>query len=231
MMGRLLQKFGWIGLAASLLAMRAVATAAETAANPGESVSIAPPATGPFELKEIRRTSRAAVPVTSRRSTTQTTSPAWDLGKMPLALAAVLLLIFGLRFLGKKLVPGAAGAVSSRAVQVLLRSPVSPRQQLILVRIGRRLVLVGSSGGEMNPLCQIDDPDEVAEVLGQIREDKTSSTAKNFVAMFGKAEKSYDVPEPPAEKFVESSDGRASGEDLTGLTERVRRITEQFQGS
>ena len=230
-MGRLLQKVGWIGLAVSLFAMQGVAVAAESSANPGASVSIAPPTTGPFEQKAIRRNGGAAVPVTSRRATTKATNAAWDMGKMPLALGAVLLLILGMRSLGKKMVPGAAGGGASRAVQVLLRSPVSPRQQLILVRIGRRLVLVGSSGSEMNPLCQIENPDEVAEILGQIREDKTSSTAKNFVAMFGKAEKSYDAPEPPAEKYDESSDGQASGEDLTGLTERVRRITEQFQGS
>ena len=230
-MGRGLRKIGPIGLAMLLLVARVGALPSDSSANSLESVSVAPPASGPFEQKSIRRGGGTISPTTQGRGAAVTNSNAWELGKMPLALGAVLLLILGMRTLGKKMTVGAAGGGASKAVQVLHRSAVSPRQQLILVRVGRRLVLVGSSGAEMNPLCQIDDPDEIAEVLGQLRADKSSSTGKSFVALFGKAGKEYDAPPSPGDSTEAASPSRGTGEDLTGLTERVRRITEQFQGS
>jgi flagellar biogenesis protein FliO len=154
------------------------------------------------------------------------------MAKIPIALGGVILLIFGMRALGKKMVPGAGAARTSRAVQVLVRSTVSPRQQLMLIQVGRRLVLVGNSGAEMNALCQIDDPDEVAEVLGHIREDKGSSVAKNFRTLFSKAGKAYEPPEDDVNEPVagrELSTTAGTRAELTGLTEQVRRITEQFR--
>lgn len=229
-MGCLSRKnFGWIGVAVLLLAATVEAVSAESAANSGASV--APATSGPFEQKPIRRNGVPTSTTMPGRGNAGSTNSAWDMGKVPLALGGVLLLIFAMRALGKKMVPGAAGAGSSKAVQVLMRSSVSPRQQLILVRVGRRLVLVGSGGGgEMNSLCEINDPDEVAEVMGQIREDK-SSTSKNFTAMFGRAGKAYEEQPSSDDPVTSPAVTRNSGEDLNGLTERVRRIAEQFQGS
>ena len=222
--------FGSMVVAMLVLTATLEATPAESAANSG--ASLAPPTTGPFEQKPIRRSGASASGTTSGKGSAGSTNSAWDMGKVPLALGGVLMLILGMRALGKKMVPGASGAGSSKAVAVLMRSSVSPRQQLILVRVGRRLVLVGcGGGGEMNPLCQIDDPDEVAEVMGQIREDKSMLSSKNFTAMFGKAGKAYEEPPSSDEPVALPAVTRNSGEDLNGLTERVRRIAEQFQGS
>jgi flagellar biogenesis protein FliO len=159
------------------------------------------------------------------------------MGKVPLALGGVLALIFAMRWLGKKMVPGARRG-TSRAVQVLVQSPLSARQQLMLVQVGRRLVLVGNSGSEMSALCQIKDPDEVAEVLTQVRADK-SSVAKSFGSLIGRAGKAYEAPEAtaPAPEQAEESQAEeeptteAMQEELTGLMERARRISKQFQGT
>ena len=134
---------------------------------------------------------------------------------------------------------------TSSAIQVVSRSALSPRQQLVLVQVGRRLVLVGSSGSEMNPLCQIDDPDEVAEVLGQVSRDKGG---KSFRAMVGRAGKNYDRGAPAARtRDDDETDDAETGaetsadvidpstvttrEELSGLMDRVRRISQQFQKS
>jgi hypothetical protein len=105
----------------------------------------------------------------------------------------------------------------------------------MLVQVGRRLVLVGSGGAEMNPLCQIEDPDEVAELLGQIQGEKRAGL-KNFGAIFGGAEKAYEEPEPePSSPSIEPGEPPPSPqetrEELSGLMERVRRIANQFQSS
>src|SRR5260221_706966 len=122
------------------------------------------PTSGPYEQSKIHRREGSAPPTTQRGAggtSTSSQSP-WDMGKVPLALGGVLALIFAMRWLGKKMVPGARRG-TSRAVQVLVQSPLSARQQLMLVQVGRRLVLVGNSGSGMSALCPIKNPCEVSE--------------------------------------------------------------------
>jgi flagellar biogenesis protein FliO len=122
-----------------------------------------------------------------------------------------------------------------RGVQVLSRSVVAPRQQMLVVQFGRRLLLVGSSGAEMTPLCQLDDPDEVAEVLAQLKADR-GGASKSFRATFRGADSAYEAEETPAvapsqPANAEDAAEPQSGEDLSGLMARIRRMSEQFQQS
>jgi flagellar biogenesis protein FliO len=183
----------------------------------------------------IRRSTAASPTATQPAGSSAITPGRWDLSKIPLALGGVILLILVLRGVGKRLIPGADRSKASSAVQVLVRSTIGPRQQLMLVQVGRRLVLVGSGGSDMNPLCQIEDPDEVAELIGQIRSEKRGSLP-SFGAMFGRAEKVYDQepqpPEPPAAEPAEDAQAQEqTREELSGLMERVRRIASQYQSS
>ena len=202
---------------------------AESAANSKAAISTSPSPNGPYEQETIHRSGTSSSQPTQVKAGTGNNFNSWDVRRVSISLAGVVVLIFAMRALGKKMIPGAVGSQSSRAVRVLVRSSVSARQQLLLVQVGRRLVLVGSGGAEMNPLCQIDDPDEVAEVLVQLREDK-GPVARNFRSLFGKAEKAYEATD---ESSVESDEPRNVAapvpEGLTGLTERVRRISEKFQ--
>jgi flagellar biogenesis protein FliO len=193
----------------------------------------APPTTaaveGVFEKKPIHRTVTTAA-TASRGKGAAPASGLWDARKIPLALGAVILLILAMRIVGKKLMAGGAGIKTSGALSVVLRSSVSPRQQLVLVKVGRRLVLVGTGGNELTALCQIKDPDEVAELLGQIQAEKATSAASNFRAIFGKADSAYptgDEPDEETNREVEPTDGK----DLSGITDRIRRISEKFQKS
>jgi flagellar protein FliO/FliZ len=210
-----------------LLAFACFPAAAESASSPSPS--------GPFEQMTIRRSAGSAAPSGTQPAGSSAVNPGrWDLSKIPLSLAGVILLILVMRWLGKRLIPGAGHSKASSAVQILVRSTIGPRQQLMLVQVGRRLVLVGSGGAEMNPLCQIEDPAEVAELLGQIQGEKRAGL-KNFSAIFGRAEKAYEEPEPEAAPSMESGEPpptpQETREELSGLMERVRRIANQFQSS
>ena len=197
---------------------------------------------GPYEQMSIRRSTAAASPAATQPGGSSAVTPGrWDFGKIPLALGGVILLILVLRSVGKRLIPGAGRTKGSNAVQVLARSTIGPRQQLMLVQVGRRLVLVGSGGTDMNPLCQIEDPDEVAELIGQIRSEKRGSLP-SFGAMFGRAERAYQEPEPPPSVAQEHDEAEPhqqeqeqtperTREELSGLMDRVRRIASQFQSS
>jgi flagellar biogenesis protein FliO len=170
-----------------------------------------------------------ALPVTSR-------SPSMDFARVGGALVAVVVLIFILRGLGRLFFPAATGRGQSRVVEVLSRSPLAPKQQVMLLRVGRRLIVVGDSGSQMNTLCEISDPDEVAGLVGQLREEKTMAAAA-FGSLFGRFNRRYEAPaedreaggavselrDEPREVEVASAQG-----ELDGLRDRVRLLAEQF---
>jgi len=83
------------------------------------------------------------------------------------ALALVIALIFLARFALRRLAPSAGRTAAGGKIEVLARTNLSPRQQLCLVRMGRRLLLVGSGPEGMRTLAEITDPAEVADLLGE----------------------------------------------------------------
>ena len=90
------------------------------------------------------------------------------------------------------------------AVKVLSRCTISPRQHLLVVQFGKRLVLVGDSGSNLNPLCEIADPDEAASVLAQAREESVS-VARRFDSALragrGRIFDSSEAKKQPQESF------------------------------
>jgi len=155
------------------------------------------------------------------------------------ALGIVIGLIFVLRWGGRFLFPGAAGRGASRAIEVLSRSPLSPKQQVLLIRVGRRLVVVGDTGSQMNALCEITDPDEIASLVGQLRDEKSSATPRAFGALFGTSrgmfEAATDVAPPEEQRSSlrdaedEAAPAASAREELNGLRDRVRMLAEQFK--
>jgi flagellar biogenesis protein FliO len=155
------------------------------------------------------------------------------------ALAIVIGLIFVLRWIGRSIFPAVSGKGASRAIEVLSRSPLSPKQQVVLLRVGRRLVVVGDTGGQMNALCEISDPDEVAALVGQIRDEKsTAMMGGAFGTMFRRSRKGFedaDVSTEPATSDLQDDEEIApvtsARQELSGLRERVRLLSEQFKDS
>jgi len=189
---------------------------------------------GIYENRTIRRTDSAA-------ATTQGSAvPAWprgngvlDLPRIGAALAIVLGLIFALRWLGRRFVPGVAGG--SGAVRVLSRSVVTPKHQILLVQVGRRLLVVGDNGTALSALSEITDADEVAAILGHIRSGSTAekATAEVFAAELGRARNDLDQAIAPAD--VPVSPSRAPDESLEstrgeidGLMHKVRVLARQL---
>jgi flagellar biogenesis protein FliO len=190
----------------------------------------------------------------------QTVPQGFDFAKVLGALAVVLGLIFMLRWiLGRSLHPvGMAG--TSGAVQVLSRSPLSPRQHLLLLRVGRRLIVAADCNGQLSSLSEITDPDEVASLVGQVRTEKLSAASKSFGNLLGRWRRgpdehadtggdADDFPRVPPDVFDTAADRRSerSGADgdeseepssvastrgeLNSLMERVRLISHQFKKS
>lgn len=86
-----------------------------------------------------------------------------------IALAVVVGLIFAVRVLIRRtgrIRPSAGGA--NQPIQVVTRTAIGARQQLLLVRLGERMVLVGQTTGALTALSEITDPQQVAQLLKTI---------------------------------------------------------------
>jgi flagellar biogenesis protein FliO len=154
-----------------------------------------------IEREPIRRkstsSSTANATPTTQRAGAKTSTPGtggFDVRRLLISLGVVVALILLMRFGLKRMFGVAAAPRSSRAVQVLTRSPLSPRHQLMVLRVGRRLLVVAEGGGsgQMNTLSEITDPDEVAALLGQLQDDQGERAAK-FGSVFGKMRRPYET--------------------------------------
>ena len=165
------------------------------------------------------------------------TTPPMDYSRVLGALAAVLALILFLRWCSRFFFPPGGVRHTSRAVEVIAKSPLSPKQQVMLIRVGRRLIIVGDSGSQLNTLCELSDPDEVAALVGQLQDERMPPAKKAFGAMFGRSRTKFesapgDDAAPPLVDEPEEAEPVASArEELSGLRERVRLLAQQFKGA
>jgi len=121
-------------------------------------------------------------------------------------------------------------------MKVLSRSVIAPKQQLLLIQVGRRLVLVGDCGQQMNALAEISDPDEVAGLLGQLRAGPPAVESSNpFAPLLGRAQRKFDdLPVPPAiDPDPEDGELAVAGVEetrgeLSGLSEKIRLLSRQL---
>lgn len=206
-----------------------MAAAATWAAAP--QVNPTPLEQRPLERGQVVQPSQPATPPSS---------DGIGFGRLGLSLAAVVGLILLMRWGGAKLFKGQGGPNSNGVMQVVARAPIAPRQQLMLVRIGRRLVMVGNSGGQMTALSQITEDDEVAEVLGQLKRTGESAPSR-FTAMFHRAERNYEEAEDAAEAAApaDAAADRPEGSEpnspavmsaeLGKLLEKVRGMARQLR--
>jgi flagellar protein FliO/FliZ len=188
---------------------------------------------------------------------TGTTAPAGtqiSLTRMILSLVVVVGVILALRWGGVKLFNGSSSVKGSRAMQVVSRSIISPKQQLMLVQVGRRLVVVGNSGTHLATLAEITDADEVAELLGQAQRDKSETIGKTFGSLMRRAgvdfakhsggdeeemeeageERGREEAMARAERLMEEENVEPVGrppEELAGLLEKVRGMSRQFKNT
>ena len=180
-----------------------------------------------------------------------------DLKRVGLSLMLVLGVIFAARFAMKKLFPAVSVGRNSQVISVVSRSVIGPKQQFLLVKLGKRLVLIGDSGVSMSPLAEITDPSEVAELVGQLQSESNHSSVGAFASMFRKAETQFQSEDEEAlasslattsqaarRELLVGQDEPVSDEQLppdrklvaahseiNGLMDRVRLLTNRARGS
>jgi flagellar biogenesis protein FliO len=111
-----------------------------------------------------------------------------------LALAIVIALIYVSRYVLRRLGKGGPqGGTDSGVIEVLSRTGIGARQQLLLVRLGRRLVLVGSWPGGMAGLSEITDPAEINALTSSVQAGGAGGSAR---AVADRIRNRLDTKEP-----------------------------------
>lgn len=183
-----------------------------------------------------------AQPITIRHPATQSATGSsqvapqdpFSFTRVTLALGAVVSLILVFRWGARRFMVGGVTSGNSRAVQVISRTIVSPKQQLMLVKVGRRLVLVANTGAGMNAICEIRDEQEVADLLGQVSADRGDSVSRAFGSLFRREEDKFSSDEPQEspdqpENQAETTEISSTRDELSGLMEKVRLVSKQFR--
>jgi flagellar biogenesis protein FliO len=157
------------------------------------------------------------------------------------ALGVVLGCIFIVRFAGKKFLGLQSTGAAAGAVQILSRTPVSPRQQLMLIQVGRRIVLVANCGVQMNALCEFTAADEVAALAGELQQKRRTSATSAFLSIFGKAGAKFEAEQHTIATPEIASDEEPSPDDplepelattrqeMRGLMDRVHQLAQHYR--
>jgi flagellar biogenesis protein FliO len=152
-------------------------TAAPTSDPTSASTSGGTPATHHKSLMDVARSKIDAGKTGKSGNPGMTFSP-WSAAG---ALAVVVGLILVLARLFRRHAPMFQQSLPQEAVEILGRRFVDPRQTILLVRIGSRILVVGSSANGLNSLGEIEDPVEVDVLAGMCRRDPHDRGSRNVL--------------------------------------------------
>ncbi len=209
----------WIGTALAVLVFVAVSAGASE----DDLLKVSPPAA------QVQSGGSQASPDGAENSL--------NVRRVGIALAVVLGTILSLRWIGQRLLRGRGAGRDSKAISIVSRTILSPKQQVMLLKVGKRLIVVADSGGQMSALCQITEADEVAGLIGQVGREESVS-AKSFASLFRGREQGLaeandgglgHASEAASEESEPEGEVAAMHEDIRGLLGKVQMLREQFK--
>ncbi|MGV3605096.1 MAG: FliO/MopB family protein [Planctomycetaceae bacterium] len=118
------------------------------------------------------------------------------------SLAIVLGVFFAVSWVCRKISPQAAGPLPKDVLELLGRTSLGGRQQLQLLRLGNKLVLVAVTAAGIETVTEVDDPAEVERILQLCRREQPSSASGSFLDLVSQMEKA-----PIVAGFVDRAKG------------------------
>ena len=141
----------------------------------------------------------------------------WELVKAVFLFGLVL----GLAWLSTRLVGHRMGLASrGRMVRVLENVPAGRDRSIMLLEVGGRIYLVGSTADRISLIDAIDDPDVIERVLAQTPPEQPSHLPASFREIFAKVRGAAPVQIPPA-------DEESTEERLRQQLDRLRRLQDK----
>ncbi|HVT88380.1 MAG TPA: flagellar biosynthetic protein FliO [Tepidisphaeraceae bacterium] len=213
------------------MALAAWLVAQLVACAPNFAQTTRPISTGSMELQPVRRA--ATTEPSSAGALPHAVVPhgaLLDFQRLAISLTIVISLIFFLRWVARRFFPNLAGSKASSVVRLLGRSPISPKQQVLLVQVGKRVLVVADNGAQLSRLTEITEADEVAWIIGRVSGNSTESSSK-FSESLTDAEQSFDAVEtsqPPSSIDIDVEPIESARGDLDGLMRKIRGLAKQI---
>lgn len=107
-------------------------------------------------------------------------TPGAAIGTVAGSLGIVLGVFCVIAWCARRVNPGASSLLPKEAVEVLGRAPLAGRQQMQLVRVGHKLLLVAISPAGVVALTEISDPAEIEHLSGLCRRGASGSASAAF---------------------------------------------------
>ena len=104
------------------------------------------------------------------------------------SLGLVLILFLGVAWLVKRAQPQSHMMLPTGVVEVLGRVPISQKQQLQLVRLGPKLLLVSSTGSGMQTLGEISYATQVEQIVAICQANRAGGITQSFRQVMGQFE-------------------------------------------
>ena len=179
-------------------------------------------ATQPMPINATGRTpiTRESMPAAGTRPTASLGGTIW--GAVACLAFVGLLAVGATRTLRRKL-PASLGVLPREACEVLGRRRLDARTQLTLVRLDRRVLVLGLGPDGARTLAELTDPAEIDRLAGLCRlNDVAQSAGRGFGSMLQKQLTPAATPQPAAASGSITSDSVTSGSITSELADLNR---------
>jgi flagellar protein FliO/FliZ len=151
--------------------------------------------------------------------------PGWSMNVLDMIwpLALVLGGIVLLFWAARKFLPGMRRLTGNKAVEILARTYLSPRQSINIVKLGRRILVIGQTADGLSSLASITDAEEVSEIVGLCASAGAGSSAASFRRIFQTMDGEFEEADAPDGDAGDEDLSRVRGE-LDSLAAKVRRM-------
>jgi len=142
------------------------------------------------------------------------------------ALGVVIALIFLTRAVLTRMSGTPAAAKNHAVGEVLTRIAIAPKNHIVLVRLGQRVLVLGDGPNGLSLLTELSEPEEVAEVLRTVTASKPQSVTQNFNHMLGRFHREYSPRRQAHEEGLDTAEIHVdtARDQLSSLLTRVRRL-------
>jgi flagellar biogenesis protein FliO len=96
------------------------------------------------------------------------------------SLAIVLSVFFGLVWLSRRNAPAGSALLPAEVVESLGQAPLAARQQMQLIRLGNRLLLLSVHPQGAETLAEVTEPAEVSRLVGLCQQNRVGSVSETF---------------------------------------------------
>ncbi len=146
---------------------------------------------------------------------------AWPLG--------VILGIIGLiTWAVRRWMPRSTGLGGGGLITILARHHLSPKQSLCLIRLGRRVLLIGVTPEAIQAVAEIDREDEAAALIAAAERGKPGSFSSVFARL---SERDIEPQSGTPETTGLDSPLASVGSEVRGLVQKARQLGSRSEAS